>query len=160
MADGIANIAYEETVRGLTAQAGVLDNLRTRAGTLIAVASLVTSFLGGQALAKPSFRAGALERQPLEGWAIVAIVAFVLVAVAAIVVLWPRRWNFTMSAAVLLTDEWRALSSDEAKEHLAAYHEENYESNRGQLDMLFWAFRVGCVLLVVETIAWILDLSA
>lgn len=90
MADSVAAIAYEETVRGLTAQAGVLDNLRTRAGTLIAVASLVTSFLGGQALAKPTFRGGVLERQPLAGWGVGAVAAFVLLAIAAIVILWPR----------------------------------------------------------------------
>lgn len=59
----------------------------------------------------------------------------------------------------MLGPEWRAASPDDAKAGLAGYHEANYESNRRQLDRLFWAFRIGCVLLVCETIAWILDLS-
>jgi hypothetical protein len=84
MAETIANLAYDESIRAITAHAGVLDNLRARAGTLVAVASLVTSFLGGQALVKPSLDHGALVRQSLDSYAIGAIGAFVLAAVMAI----------------------------------------------------------------------------
>jgi hypothetical protein len=58
MAVDISRVVYEESVRAMNQQAGVLDNLRARAGTLIAAASLVTGFLGGQALAKPSLSSG------------------------------------------------------------------------------------------------------
>jgi hypothetical protein len=159
MADTNAGIAYDEAVRAITAQAGVLDNLRSRAATLIAVASLVTSFLGGQVLAKPTFRAGVLERQALDFLGIVAIVAFVLVAAAAVVILWPRNWQFAMSADTLLGTGWSALPPDEMKAGIARFHDRNHYNNSRKLDQLFWAFRIGCVLLVIETVAWTIDLS-
>jgi hypothetical protein len=43
-------LAHEHAVRALDQQASVLDNLRARTGTVIAVTALVATFLGGQAL--------------------------------------------------------------------------------------------------------------
>jgi hypothetical protein len=142
--------------RMISAQAGVLDNLRARAGTLIAVASLVTSFLGGQALAKPTLTNGALVRQDIETWGVAAITAFVLVAVMALATLWPYKWRFDMSAALILSSpaEYEPAVAD-----LAKYHETNHASNAKTLDRLFWCLRFGCVFLVVETITWVFDLS-
>ncbi len=48
--DAIYQLAYEEARRRVGEQVGELDNLRTRAGTLLAVVSLSTSFLGGVVL--------------------------------------------------------------------------------------------------------------
>src|SRR6266496_650368 len=50
MDNKIAQLAYDASVRAIQDQAGVLDGLRTRAGTVLAAAALVSSFLGGQAL--------------------------------------------------------------------------------------------------------------
>jgi hypothetical protein len=43
-------LAYQEARRAITQQQAVLDGLRGRAGTLLAVAVIVTSFLGSIAL--------------------------------------------------------------------------------------------------------------
>jgi hypothetical protein len=43
-------LAYETSVRAIADQASVLESLRSRAGTLFAATSLVTSFLGGGVL--------------------------------------------------------------------------------------------------------------
>jgi hypothetical protein len=43
-------LAYQEALRAITQQQVVLDGLRGRAGTLLAVAVIVTSFLGSIAL--------------------------------------------------------------------------------------------------------------
>ena len=40
----------------------------TRAGTLVAAASLVTSFLGGQVLVKPTLANGKVATVPIGGW--------------------------------------------------------------------------------------------
>jgi hypothetical protein len=45
--DAILQLAYEEARQAVAQQIGELDNIRARAGTLLAVASLSTSFLGG-----------------------------------------------------------------------------------------------------------------
>jgi hypothetical protein len=48
--DDAAAIAYEQSIRALDQQAGVLDNIRARTSVLIAAMSLVATFLGGEAL--------------------------------------------------------------------------------------------------------------
>jgi hypothetical protein len=55
----IDELAYEQTTRALEQQAGVLNELRQRTSTLIAVTALVATFLGGQAL-----RAEAAQQGP------------------------------------------------------------------------------------------------
>lgn len=49
----IDQLAYEQVTGALKQQAGVLDELRQRTSTLIAVTALVATFLGGQALRAP-----------------------------------------------------------------------------------------------------------
>jgi hypothetical protein len=44
-------LAYQEALRGITQQQAVLGSLHSRAGTLLAVASIVTSFLASIVLA-------------------------------------------------------------------------------------------------------------
>ena len=46
--DAIYQVAYDEAKQAVAEQVGALDNLRGRAATLLAVASLATSFLGGE----------------------------------------------------------------------------------------------------------------
>ncbi len=157
MAETVAKLAYDEAVRTITAQAGVLDNLRSRAGTLIAVASLVTSFLGGQALAKPTFSNGVVVRPEIESWGMVAVVTFVVVALLAIVVLYPYTWRFEVDASAIL--EWPADDYEAALSAMAGYHANNHKANEARLIWLFRAFGVGCVFLVAETIAWIFALA-
>lgn len=43
-------LAYEQATRALEQQAGVLDELRQRTSTLVAVSAIAASFLGAQAL--------------------------------------------------------------------------------------------------------------
>ena len=45
-------LAYDEAVRALRAQADEHSSLRTRAGTILATSLVVTSFFGGQAVAR------------------------------------------------------------------------------------------------------------
>jgi len=62
-------LAYDEAVRALRAQADEHSSLRTRAGTILATSLVVTSFFGGQAVARNA-PASSL------GW--LAVVAFLL----------------------------------------------------------------------------------
>jgi hypothetical protein len=52
-------LAYDEAVRALRGQADALNGLRQRAGTVLATTLVITSFFGGQALAR-----GATPTQP------------------------------------------------------------------------------------------------
>jgi hypothetical protein len=65
MAGEFEKLAYEAALRGLDKQEGLLEELRTRTGVLLAASSLAASFLGQQAFQNPSPR----------GLAITALVA-------------------------------------------------------------------------------------
>ena len=155
MPETVATLAYEEARSAISSQVSTLDGLRARAGTLLAAASLVTSFLGGQALAKPALEHGLIVRGEVgtEGW--VAIGFFILVAALTLAILWPYKWRFDMGASTILTGS----DFNQTQTDLAEYHEQNYNLNQGKLDRLFWCFRWACLFLAAETVAWIIDLG-
>jgi hypothetical protein len=71
--DDEARIAYDASIHAIQDQANVLDGLRSRAGTVLAAAALVSSFLGGQALQDvgtryrvSDHRSGGVDRRPRE----------------------------------------------------------------------------------------------
>jgi hypothetical protein len=160
--DTLAHLAYDEATAAIAAQGAAVDSLRSRATTLLATASLVTSFLGGQVLVRPTIAAdGAIVRADLGTWSLVAIGLFVGVAVLTVLVLWPYDWRFALSARVILSAPSVSPQLDAAavRAQLAEYHEDNYDRNARTLDRLFTYFRVGCVLLAGETLAWIINLT-
>ena len=159
MPDSAGKLAYDEARAAIGAQAATLDGLRARAGTLLAAASLVTSFLGGQVLAKPSLDKGLIVRPDLSSGDFVAIAMFVGVAALTLAILWPYEWRFEMSAKVIL-GYGKDADVDAVQRQLAAFHENNHDKNEKKLDWLFWCFRGACILLVAETIAWIVELGS
>jgi uncharacterized membrane protein YfcA len=86
-------LAYQEALRAITQQQGVLESLRGRAGALLAVASIVTSFLGGFALG---------DKGPAGlGW--LAILLFLFAAGAVAHILKPRdQWRFRSRPSVII----------------------------------------------------------
>ena len=160
MAEGVVDLGYSEALRVIGAQAGVLDNLRGRAGTLLAAASLVTSFLGGTALVRPSLATtGQVTQAPIEFWGWIAIAAFCLIGVVALLVMWPYVWRFDMDPTRFVVDaEDAGIGASELKRDLTTYHWANHGRNAVKLDWLFWAFRVGCIALVLETVSWLIEL--
>ena len=153
-------VAYDEARKAVEGQAATLDSVQTRAGTLLAAAALVSSFLGGQALGQPTVSNGHIVKTTvgLLGW--LAIGTFVGVAALALAVLWPREWRFDMAAAPILdATRGTGINADDGRAQLAIYWDENYVSNKVTLDNVFWCYRGACVLLVVEAVFWILDLN-
>jgi hypothetical protein len=147
----VEELAYVESVRAIEEQSSVLASLQTRAGTLLAASSLVTSFLGGRALSGE-----------FHFWSIVALGAFVATSLSTVGVLWPRhRWRFVVSPARLIA----AARADPADDDVAKAHEEvalrlerMLDDNRATLQSLFRTFRLSCVFLIAEVAAWILEL--
>jgi hypothetical protein len=72
--------AHRIAAHALGQQEQALTELRTRTGTLLTAASLIASFLGGQALA----------RQGLSLWIVLALAAFGVSVVLCIYVLLPK----------------------------------------------------------------------
>jgi hypothetical protein len=88
-------LAYDASVRAIEDQARVLEDLRSRAATLVAAAALVTSFLGGTTLT----RSTGIEPR---SWTGIAFAAFLLTAASSLAVLWPVRLRFSVSAGEMI----------------------------------------------------------
>jgi hypothetical protein len=76
----LARLAADVALRALASQAGVLDELRARAGTVLTASSIVASFMGSEAIRRGGFHAIAL----------LALIAFGVSIVASIWVLLPK----------------------------------------------------------------------
>jgi hypothetical protein len=162
MAETGIRAAYDESVRAITQQVGALDELRSRAGTLLAAASLVTSFLGGQALAGPALHGRMIVRATIDGWGWIAIAAFGGVFVLTLIVLWTYNWKFSESPSGLIgiyESMDPVMSLEDAQRELALHLEENYDDNEKRLIWLSRCLRGAATLLTFEAIAWIIDLT-
>ena len=149
-----ADLIYGEAVRALEEQQSHLDGLRVRTGTLLAAVSLITAFLGAQAINRHGGSLGG------AGW--VAVAFFILSAVGGLVVLWPWTWGFVVSATTLIEDHVEVedpTSGDELALYLAQVHDENWNGNAARLSWLFWAFRAATICLAGEVIAWLIALT-
>jgi hypothetical protein len=149
MADRPETLALDESVRAMAHQKATLDGLRTRAGTLVAAASIATSFLGGDAIASVD-----------DSWSTaLGVVLFVVVLACMIAILWPRRWDFTVSANTILGNQ-RRVPADIATHEVwvAQTLEAHFDANQVQLNQLMRLFRWGCIALTAETVAWFLPI--
>ena len=121
----------------------------------------MTSFLGAEALKDPGSKSGSLDRS-LQLPEIVAVVAFVGLAVTVLAILWPRKFKFRISPARVLQQnveggaKWDA---DKLQRNLALWIEIHVDENQPKLDSMLWWFRAGSVLLVIEVVAWLVDLT-
>jgi hypothetical protein len=149
-------LAFTEARRALEDQDTSVNELRTRAGVLIAAAAVTTSFFGGAAIADGKLGAA--------GW--VAVGSFLVVGFAVLAILWPRHdWTFSVDAETFIygylePDEEEPLDLPSIHRDLAFHMAASYKRNRAQLRWLFVAFRVGALLLIAEVVAWVVALIA
>jgi hypothetical protein len=142
-------LAFQEGLRGISQQQAVLDGLQRRAGTLLAVASIVTSFLGGLAL-----DGAALTRL---GW--LAIFLFIVAAGLITYVLLPRGDYYFRSQPTAII---RGYVEDHPSAPLWAMHKqlaEHLESdliaNEKRMKPLFRVFQWANVALAGEVAVWL-----
>jgi hypothetical protein len=157
-ADGY-EIAYDASRRALERQEASLDNLRARAATVLSGASIATAFLGAQALKRPKHRPDLW----FVGWEWVAVGSFVLLAIAVIVILWPRKgWVFSLGARRLIggyVEGEREYTVQRIHRDLALHLESHFDINQRKIRwMLVW-FRGACALLALQVVAWLVDLT-
>jgi hypothetical protein len=151
-AGSVAALAYAEALRGLDQQAAVVDNLRSRAATLLSATSIATSFLAGLTIRDT----GIVDN---SGWG--ALACFIAVTASCVWILWPRRdWRFHASAASLVRDyvDGEGVTIDRAHRDLALHMDHAYTLNAERLRWLFRFFQLGCVLLAAEILLWIASL--
>ena len=148
----LAALAYELSLRTLGQQEAAVNELRARTGTLIAAASIVTSFLGG----------AAFTRAGLDGWSIVALVAFTASIASATWVLLPKeKLIFSVQGSTLYEGEIEAdvFSIGETHRRLAYWLDGFQRDNEPKLDGLYGWYRLATVALLVEVAFWSLQLA-
>jgi hypothetical protein len=158
--DTVEALAYAEALRAIEAQSGVLESVRSRAATVLSAAALVTAFLGGQALASPSLTNGRIERPPLTAWSWTAISSFAAVVILSLLVLFPYKWLNQVSATKIMRDAAtvRATVTDVQRD-LARYLDADRAKNQKLLWRLFVFLGGASALMLLEAIAWIVDLT-
>lgn len=149
-------LAFSEARRALEDQERVVNELRTRAGVLIAAAAMSTSFFGGAAIADRTLG--------VTGW--IGVLSFVLLGGTVVSVLWPRQdWTFTVDAEDFIAEYLEPLDADPLDlvgihRDLALHMARSHKDNREQLRRLLAALRAGVLLLVAEVLAWVAALIA
>jgi hypothetical protein len=148
----LAALAYQLSLRTLGQQEASLNDLRARTGTLIAAASIVTSFLGG----------AAFTRAGLDGWSIIALVAFTCsIALATWVLLPKENLIFSIHGSALYETEIEndVFSISETHRRLAYWLDGFHDNNEPKLRRLYSCYRGATVALLVEVGCWSLQLA-
>ena len=147
MPTSIAEAGYELSQSAISEQNERLSELRGRAGTLLAAASLAASFLGGQAI-----RAGDIS--VLGGF---AVAAYLLCIAGCIKVLLPHRLVFSFRGSTLIEVARQAQADlDETLEVATGWFETFLEDNRIELEKLTRWYTLSCLALGGEIVLWLL----
>jgi hypothetical protein len=143
-------LAYDEAVRALRAQADEHASLRTRAGTILATSLVVTSFFGGQAVARNA---------PASSLAWLAVGAFLLAGISSLGVLFPTDLRFASEVHEVVSLIENASPTQEPHRELSLSLARRFDSNRRRVDAMRWTFRASAVAVLAETVLWIAYLA-
>jgi hypothetical protein len=147
MPSSIAEAGFELSQQAIAEQNERLSELRGRAATLLAAASLAASFLGGQAI-----RAG-----DVGVLGALAIVAYLLCIGACIKVLLPHRLVFSFRGSALISAAHEAQADlEETLKVATGWIEDFLEGNRTELEVLTRSYTVACLALGAEIVLWLL----
>jgi hypothetical protein len=150
--DERAKLAYEAEVRSLDMQVSSLDALRSRAGTLFAVTSLVATFLGSQTL----------KAKGLHSWPIwVAVAALVGSCLLTLLVLWPWHWWQARIDGKWVLENWvdqKSYSINVLYRRLAISASGKYDANHDSIVRLERIYQAAGLLVLVQIIAWLIAL--
>jgi hypothetical protein len=141
-------LALELSRSAVNDQAERLSDLRSRAGTLLAAASIAGSFSG-------------LTHGTLDTVAALALIAYVASVGACIYVLMPHRLSTEFRGSVLLRASREAGATDEeAYESAVNWLERIRSQNATKLDDLTRWYAAAAIALGVEVSLWIVALAA
>ena len=134
--------AHRIAAQALGQQEQALTELRTRTGTLLTAASLIASFLGGQAL----------SREGLSLWIVLALIAFGMSVVLCIYVLLPKDGLiFALDAPETYGALYEIRDDEEEVDRRLAYWLQSFrEENHPTVERLTSAFELAGFALLAE----------
>jgi len=143
---------YQEAVRGLTHQQGVVESLNARAGNLVFAAAFATSLLGARALA-----------DGLAVWDWIALALLFAVGAAVAFMLWPyHNYTFRFDPQDLLddyVDSHSPASLSAMHRALALRIKQDMASNWRVIQRIRIALQIGLICLLLEVAAWLVALA-
>ena len=146
-------LAYDESIRALSLQSVVLDDLRGRTGILLTAASLTATFIGSRAL-----------DDGFTTWTRLALGFFLATGGFCLGVLWPRgQWGFAFNAKTILDGYIKQSNGATIEEMYVAFAEinqSNWEANADRLKWLFWSFRLAVLALVLQVPCWLIAIGS
>jgi hypothetical protein len=141
-------LAYELSRAALRDQAERLSDLRTRAGTLLAAASIAGSFVG-------------VTRGTIDTLALLALVAYLVSVGTAVYTLLPHELTTEFRGSALLRVAREAdATDDEAYEAAVNWLERIRGDNVGMLDTLARWYVASAVALGIEVVLWALSVTS
>ncbi len=149
MAESIEQLSFELTANALAEQERVIADLKTRAGTVLAAASIAGSFLGTET-----------HHASLGVCGVLAMVCFVLCVASAIQVLAPQEFTVAIRGEDLLVQDERESSHDVRQAYRAAgrWIEPKLDVNRIRIGHLSDRLNLSCLLLASEAILWTISI--
>lgn len=146
-------LAYDESIRALSLQSVVLDDLRGRTGILLTAASLTATFVGSRAL-----------DDGFTTWTRLALGFFLATGGFCLGVLWPRgQWGFAFNAKTILEGYIHrsdGATIEEMYVTFAEINQSNWEANADRLKWLFWSFRLAVLALVLQVSCWLIAIGS
>lgn len=151
--DELYELIYEEAQKELERQALRLDEVRGRAGAILTAASISSALLGTTVVID--------VRDERSVVASVAIGAFAVLGLLTAYVLFPRRdWYFGHNVLALIgTADADDYDLPSFQRELACQTYDLAVANEAQLKWLYRAIGSAAVMLVVEVIAWLVELN-
>lgn len=150
-ADERYTFLLEQVQQSLSRQQGSLDNLRTRAGTIVASAALVSSFFGARTFDGKSISIAALVA------VVLAIVGLVAALAAALRILAPYQWRWGFDGYALMRDYIEAtppVSLGNMRRGVAWHMQADVNHNVIRLDHLYKCLSWGIGALGAQVLAW------
>lgn len=125
--------------------------LRSRAATILAAASIAGSFLAGQAA----------TRHQLGVLGVLAVAAYLVCVAATLYVLLPHELVLEFSGRVALEQAEQADAElDELQQAVAVWLDSFHEANRPVLERLGRGYALACLALGAEIVLWTLSFAS
>jgi hypothetical protein len=143
---------YQEAVRGLVQQQGVVESMNARAGNLIFTTAFATSLLGTTAIANG-----------LGLWDWIALILLFLIGILVAFMLWPyHNYTFRFDPAELLDqyiDKKKGLTMSEINRTLALRIKKDMANNWKVIQRLRVALQFSLVFLLLEILALLFSIA-
>jgi hypothetical protein len=159
VADGVVDddprlaFIYQEAVRGLNHQQNVVENMSTRAGSLIFATAFANSLLGSVALS-----------DGLGIWEWIALPLLLGIGVLLVFMLWPyHRYAFRFDPEELLhryVDCDSPIAMSAMRRTLALRIKADMASNWLIIQRLRVALQIALVFLLLDIVAWLLAIAS